>query len=424
MFTINQLGTFDLENYGDLLYPIVFRNILQRQDTGLDVCQYSFLAGDAPQEAGFKTHSIQTLFDAESQVTRGLGGSAGDAQVIAKRIVIGGGDILRTDWDVVATPYSRGSRGQAGLVRRSLGAPNFLSYQLLRPLPAWRQDAFFANRFRRRWMNYPAVGPFLIDPNNLAAGSTVSYLSCGVPHEIPSDQKDNVKRALDHAQFIYVRDEQSAEKLGRCGVQREIHVAPDLIVTLSEQFDHTALARKGQEILAGSGVKDERPIICFQSKDYPHFQVNEILEHLLNYQTKTDSQVILLPLGYCHSDHEFLQRLATQSGGALKYINLYSVFDLMSVIAASDLFVGTSLHGNITAFSFGIPHLIGPLPVDKADGFLRAVDLPLDLKLRSWNELTDKIEMARRLGGPFFSSLARNAKQKVNRVVGELLKVL
>ena len=44
--TIKQLGTFDVENYGDLLYPVVFRRALRERDPRLGLSAYSPLAGD------------------------------------------------------------------------------------------------------------------------------------------------------------------------------------------------------------------------------------------------------------------------------------------------------------------------------------------------------------------------------------------
>jgi hypothetical protein len=94
---------------------------------------------------------------------------------------------------------------------------------------------------------------------------------------------------------------------------------------------------------------------------------------------------------------------------------------MMAIIAASDFFVGTSLHGNITAFSFGIPHLFGPLPVAKAEGFLNVAKLPGELKLQSWRELNEKLDFAWGLGDEFFANRAREAKALVRREVDKLL---
>ncbi|MDQ2856335.1 MAG: polysaccharide pyruvyl transferase family protein, partial [Acidobacteriota bacterium] len=285
-------------------------------------------------------------------------------------------------------------------------------------------DRFYAERFRTQWMNYPAVGPFLINPENLPKGGVISYISCGVPHDFEATTRDNVRRAFDQARTIYLRDEQSAEKLRRAGVHRAIHVAPDLTVTLSDQFNYADQAKRGREILVRLGVENDRLILCFQSQPYPGFSAAEILRELKRYIERTGSAVVLLPTGYCHGDHEFLQNLASQSGGTLKYAGVSSIFDMMAVIASSDVFVGTSLHGNITAFSFGIPHLFGPLPVAKSEGFLSAANLPRTLKLGAWSEINERIDMAQGLGREFFAQRAREAKAKVYSVVDEVLQDL
>src|SRR2546423_11484119 len=90
MITISHLGTFDVENYGDLLYPLVFRHMLKGRDARLNVRHYSLPDGDAPQEAGFKTHAARSLFEAGRDAPR--------------RAVVAGGAILRPDWETAAAP--------------------------------------------------------------------------------------------------------------------------------------------------------------------------------------------------------------------------------------------------------------------------------------------------------------------------------
>jgi len=384
---ICQLGTFDVENYGDLLYPIVFRHLVQKKDPTLQVRLYSLRAGESLRQSALTTESIRSLFAKEHSGLRTL--------------VIGGGDILRTDWDLMARHYGRRSRVSLPSVRNSI-------------------DTFGARRFRARWMNYPAAGPFLIDPNDLPGESRAAYVSCGVPHDFAASEIDRVKRTLGNASFIGLRDEDSAEKLLRAGIDCEVRVAPDLTVTLSDQFDRNELACRGRDILSRFEVQSDRPLLCFQSQPYPGFDTDEILRELKRYQERRATEVVALPLGYCHGDHEFLKGLAKRSDGAIKYADVSSVFDMLAIIAASDVFVGTSLHGNITAFSFGIPHVFGPLPVAKVDGFLRVVNLPLELKMNSWSELNDKIDAAIALGPRFFAEKAYNAKQKVHRLVDDL----
>jgi len=397
---VRHLGTFDVENYGDLLYPLIFRHLVETA-----VQHYSLLPGNAPHAAGFRTQSIRSLFELPGPLT----------------VVIGGGDILRTDSELMARHYGRNSRVSYEGLRQSIGVSGLVGYELRQKLPRVDADGFYAQRFQARWLNYPAVGPFIIAPDDLAQGSTVTYVSCGVPHEFAPSEADAVKRAFEQARFVYLRDEESAEKLRRAGVTRELCVAPDLAVLLSDVFRPADTARRGRELLMSLGIDTTQAVVCFQSQPYPGFFEDEILAQLNSYCERTGSAVVLLPLGYCHGDHEFLQRVAPRANGRFKYAAVNSIFDMMAVIAASDLFVGTSLHGNITALSFGLPHVFGPLPVAKARGFLEVANLPPELKLNSWSEMAAGIERATTLGRDFFAERARSAKEKVYEVVGKLL---
>ena len=407
---IGHLGTFDVENYGDLLYPIIFRHLLKTKDPNLHVQHYSLLGGVAPNEAGFGTESIRSLFR--------------NGHAAPRTLVIGGGDLLRTDWDLMARHYGRSSRLSLKRLRHSIGTNAAVGYMLSKNLPRVELGSFYASQFRARWMDYPAAGPFLIHPKTLPERSAVAYVSCGVPHEFPSDQVDQVREALEHVSFIAVRDEQSAEKLSRAGIDCQLRVAPDLTVTLSDQFDRRELSARGRKILSRFGVREDLPVLCFQSQPYPGFIEGEILHELRRYQERCNVEVVALPLGYCHGDHEFLQSLAKQANGIVKYADVHSIFDMLAIIAASDVFVGTSLHGNITAFSFGIPHVFGPLPVAKAEGFLQVAKLPVDLKMRSWKQLNDKIDGAVMLGHDFFLTKAGEAKARIYQLLDEIMETL
>jgi hypothetical protein len=411
---IKQLGTFDVENYGDLLYPVVFRRALQGRGSRLGLDAYSPLAREAPHAAGFETRDARTLF--------GPARGAGDADDGAVRLVVGGGDILRTDRETLAAHYVRD--GGVGL-RREVGLSGAARYLALRTFAAWRAERFRAREFARRCLSYASPAPFIIDPERLrGGGGAVCYLSCGVPHDFAQGERREVARAFEAARFVYLRDEQSADKLRRCGVRRELHVAPDLVVLLGGQLGREAEAAKGRALLEGFGVDTTVPVLCFQSMPYPGFDAVEIAGHLSRWRADSWGEVVLLPLGRCHGDAEFLRRVAEASGGDFKFADVHRLSDAVSLIAACDLFVGTSLHGNVTAFSFGVPHLHGPLPADKAGGFLRAAGLPDSLRLDAWGELREKIDVAAALGAEFFAARADAARGKVTRAVDALLDAL
>jgi hypothetical protein len=399
---LGQLGTFDVENYGDLLYPVIFQRLLrQRHDTG-QLRLYSLMGSDSLHESGCRTRPVRELFSSRLEQPQAL--------------IVGGGDLLRTDWDTVASHY-RSDFSQRGGGHAPAGWRRWFARKVQEPEHTDRE-------FRRQHMDYSAVGPFIIKPHPATLITSVAYCSCGVPFPFDETLKDQVARAFNESLFIYLRDHASAVALRRAGVTKDIHVAPDLVVALSDFFDAASEREKGRRYLHQLGLNLQRCVLCFQSQPQIPQRHAELVHQLKNYQRRTKCEVVLLPLGWCHGDGEYLQRLAHESAGAFRLIEPHSIFDIIAVLAACDVFLGTSLHGNITAFSFGIPHLFGPIEVAKREGFLEVADLRPDLKLQSWAELDQGLDLCLELGAAYFAPRAAAAKRRVHEASDLLLRAV
>lgn len=62
--------------------------------------------------------------------------------------------------------------------------------------------------------------------------------------------------------------------------------------------------------------------------------------------------------------------------------------EIGALIGACDYFVGSSLHGNLTALSYGIPHVVvnNPLRAAKLEGYVQLADLE-DFRITGWGAL-------------------------------------
>lgn len=381
---IGHFAASDRENYGDLLYSVIIRKMLESRGFGDRLLFYSFLDGKAPGDAGYEVRCISELID------------AGTAMVSS--LIIGGGDILRTDTATLASHYKYTYRKRLGY-----------------PVLQWIGEKYLkqpnvTEKFLKRYMNYRAAGPFLLDAGSFPGIGSAHFCSCGCPLDFAQGDRGMVRDVLEHAAYLSVRDRQSRDKLVAAGVAREIHAVPDLILTLSDYYDPAEERRKGRDILRSFGADSGRKVLCFQCMPHAGEPLEEIVSQLKRYRERHEAEIVLLPLGYCHADDRYLKRLAKASGGLFRYVGVRSIFHMLSVIAASDLFVGTSMHGNITALSYGIPHLFGPIRVDKAEGFLDMAGLPADLKLPSWAHLNDRADMLETLEPGFFAQKAEGAK--------------
>ena len=392
---ICQVGTFDVENYGDLLYPIVFKHMFTSRGGIDEVVKLAFLKGKAPRGAGFEVANISKA------LSSGRKGSLS--------IIVGGGDIIRCDWAGMAAHYAT-QYTNAG----NLTFLNKLKTRLRGPRSS-------SDEFRSKFMSYEAVGPFILDPSKINSVRTLSYCSCGVPFEFHESVKTRVKAAFNAANFIYLRDNQSRKKLLDIGVNKTIHVAPDMVVTLSDFYDKHTEKQKGIEILSSFGVDISKKVLCYQCPKITIAKLKHISDVLQSYGESRGFEVVLLPLGWCHGDEKQLKDILDLSGGKFKYIDVCSIHDIISVISAADLFFGTSLHGNITAFSFEIPHIFAPITgVDKIQGFLEQTNLDNRLQLNSYRNFESVADWAMSVSANEHSLRISHAKERAHAVFDRL----
>lgn len=395
---IGQLCTCDVENFGDILYPIIFQKMAERHGITSPIVPFGFFEGAAPGESGYEVRAISRMLRAREQTITHL--------------VVGGGDLLRTDLNVLASHYD-------SIVAQRIRHSFWL-----------RMGKIISGRKRihracnKKSMGYSSVAPFILDKAIQLQIGQVLYCSCGAPFQFPPEKFHAIQEAFSAAAFVYVRDFQSRDKLRAAGVKREIEVAPDLVVALGDFFDRDKERAKGKALLTSHGVDVAKTIIGFQTCPQPPAAEAELLRQLIALKHKLGVEIVLLPLGYCHGDGRYLQKLGEKSGGLLKYAGEPSVYANISIIAACSMFVGTSMHGNITAFSFGVPHLFGPIAVDKVDGFLEVVGLGADFKLAAWSQLAERYAMVSALPPAYFLSKAAAAKMAVHATFQKLAAIL
>ncbi|MFM8252410.1 MAG: polysaccharide pyruvyl transferase family protein, partial [Planctomycetota bacterium] len=361
------------------------------------------LSGPAPQAAGYTNQSIRPL------LARSAPGSTS--------LMIGGGDLLRTDGRLLATHYTR-------------------LYERWRSRWLNSGGTDLAEEFSRRF--FPAngahlktnpatiseTGPFLLDARAYPALKQLFYVSCGVPFDFSLDEAPAVCAAMESAALVYVRDEPSRAKLRAAGVARPIEVAPDMVVTLSDLFSVDHLRAAGRAWMRVQGVDTTRPIVCFQSYPLDNYSADLVIQQLKEFQQQSGGEVVLLPVGHCHDDQQFLRHIAHYGYGRFHYLEESSVRGMLAVLAGSDYVAATSLHANITAFALGIPHLCCSSRMTKVAGFLEQVGLPESSLLVSWSKLAESLGALSLVDHNLLQDRVVKAKRRVHDVIGQLATAL
>jgi hypothetical protein len=131
---------------------------------------------------------------------------------------------------------------------------------------------------------------------------------------------------------------------------------------------------------------------------------------------------ILCPIGIAagHEDQIALEKIYQSINTPCSISNEYGLFDIMAIISHSSLFAGTSLHGAITAMSFGIPNL-GYCYISKLRGYLETWGIPELRECIEFTQLCDKLEGALTVN----SKLLLNKREElINLTNGSLIKMV
>lgn len=339
-----QWGTSDANNYGDRLFPLIAREQLSARLPGLEMTCFAPI-GNATLPDG--SPPLFPLFQ---------GGESLDRQrreYFARHfdaVLIGGGDLLRFD---------RSERGY--------GDPEHEGP--LRPYDAFL-DFSWAETVPNILWNAPGV-PFPFEPA----------------------RRMLVRLARSHVRYAAVRDEVSRGYLLEAGVEEPVHVYPDSGILLAEIIRQRVSREKVRDLLGKWGTRSNgRGLLCFQcSPGFLRREEELVAKSLARIAARRDLDVVLLPIGLCHGDQDALRLIQRASGDRFTLVeDLEAPLEIGAVIGECDYFVGSSLHGNLTALSFGIPHLVvnNPVPAVKLDGLLQMARLE-EFRIVDWGDLED-----------------------------------
>ena len=320
-------GVFDMQNYGDLLFPLIARRRLA--EIGAEI------APIAP------TSVFPGLQDAiaPSDISEML---SGDSSVDA--IVIGGGYLIHTHRMDVLREYQDANVGEWAGPGLWLGAALAAA---LRDIPlAW---------------NAP-----------------------GVPHPIPPSQRRLADAALRASSYVSVRDRGGAELLG-APAEVPVVVAPDPIAELARLWTLRDLEAPFRNLLErkNAGGESDFVAIHFRNRSLAGLPPPEAAVMLKDFSLRTRLKPIIVAVGRTHDD-DVLAR-AISAGLDAPHILLddpASLREIASAIAYSRMYIGASLHGYVTALAYGAPAILVAKPAyKKFSGFLEHVGRMEDMAL-------------------------------------------
>lgn len=334
-------GTFDTENFGDCLFPLIVKHELRKRLEDVEVVLFSPTSRVVKTANYSEVHAFHQLGDV--------------FRTIVPAFVIGGGALLATEHVLFAYPQIR----------------------LLYPysLKCWLLPAMIACSWKCPLvLNGIGLGPFDDAYGRLAA------------------------KYLKGAAIRGVRDPVTQTFLTELGIRSEI--VPDCGLLVPELQSDSEWEVQYRTVKTEFGLPEK--YVAVQASLYLGSQLEAVAETVSEAVRRAGLPVVLIPI--CHHLNDLVALRLMQGVFSRKGIQtvlvdrILTTLETAAVLSRAEIYAGTSLHGALVTLSFGKPVVSFSLSTMKKN---RAVLSVLGLEDRTVDDvsaLPDRIHEA--LHGP------------------------
>lgn len=316
-YHIAQFGTYDIESLGDTTFPKMLRYGLEKQ-LDCDIELFSMTECAEPYNQNSHVYSFEQFYSRHTL-------NPFDA------IIIGGGE--------------------------------FLHFRCMDVIINGEQVAYPEGYIWKKPLEMA-----------LYAGVPAYFNLVGVPYDLNRAQQNELMIDTKCVKYMSVRDEFSAKRIQAAGIEC-VHCVADNLWYMNQMYPKIELDALRTELEALTGRDFHTPYIIVQygtTRD-----ANTLAQQLQAIKTETGCRICLMPVNYCHEDRIGMQMLDLSGSGEFEAITDYfQPRDMMAIIAGAKAFFGTSLHGNLTAASYGVPFIaidMYPSFVSKMDGIFSMI---------------------------------------------------
>ena len=300
---IAHFGTFDVANYGDLLFPAILERRLV--DIAESIVHISPVGGPAIWTDSVPTIAVADLLDNADGI---------DA------VIIGGGQLV----NAVIEPVHAYQRG---------GFSHLIAYPSL-----WLGAAFVAAQH-----NIPLV-----------------WNGSGAPHAFTPGTAGCLRWAASVSDYLALRSPAAIDWFRQAGVTEVIHRIPDTAFELDTLWTEAELSCACQDIFAQHGRSVPERYVVFNIKQLPYGEDDVSIAGCLDrISGRWQACPVLLAIGPCGYDHNSQNRVARHMRTSpVKIDTPRSLLQVTACLARAAAYYGSSFHGMIAASVYGKPGIL------------------------------------------------------------------
>lgn len=332
-------GAYDRFNYGDMLMPLAIERYFRKTAPELleryRIRHASLTASDLSARDCLPTEAIGTVCASAPE------GSA---------LIVTGGEVTSpTRAALFLHTSTSDAEHHARLALRAADPAGF--------------EALITRDFGDLWEI-----PYLPPRDCLPAGGRVLYNAIGGGLGKEGSADHALRRArFAEASYISSRDWRLVQGLAALGT--EARMAPCAVSLIAEGIF---------EDLEQQETGSDAPYFVVQCVNRPDIDLDKLAAVVRAIAAQTGLRPYLVPLGYAsgHEDDKALSALAERLGESTLFDRRGTLSSILSIFRGAEFYIGTSLHGTITAMAYGIPYF----PFKKSIG-------KLGVYLESWSSV-------------------------------------
>ncbi len=318
IYNIAQFGAFDVNSFGDSMFPVAARTELAKRVTVGEFILFSPVGAEESYNVNGRVYAYDDFNALHQKIGFDL-------------IIIGGGEMFH--FNPIAFDNKKDGRTEY--------APGYI----------WREPVRYA-------MDHKI--PYL-------------FFGVGAPFSFSGEERDEVYHAVMHAVYTGVRDIYSLQRVEEVMKGKgSLTLQPDGLWLLDSYFDQKELEQARNKLRRQKGSFAESKYMVVQYGTT--YQYRAVAKELKKVAKAKEWKIVLLPVNYCHEDIWALRLFYEELGKEADfYDKLLQPLEITALISGAKFFVGTSLHGNLVASLYGVKNLVFDMYgtfVSKMDGFL------------------------------------------------------
>jgi hypothetical protein len=334
------IGAFDRYNYGDLLFPIILEKQLQTYGLDFRFQFFGLISSDLRPQGGIPTQSLHDFYRQCSDADRPV------------HVIIAGGEALGVTWN-------------------SLYAALNPLFQKINYRHKKINKVLDLNALTKFFLKGKTTLPFLLDKRSFPGIQSILLNSLGGSGLNAStfEKFPELKPKLQQVDYFAVRDKVTLDNVKKAGLQANLF--PDSAILMSEFYPVEELETRISPDVKAYVEKNRGQYAFVQiNKKTTRGHEQTIATELNKVHREGHTELCFCPIGKAldHDDHEALQQLGRLVEVPFTYFDADTIWDIMYLIANAKCYIGTSLHGAITAMSYAVPHV--GLKVEKLSAYL------------------------------------------------------